>query len=209
MGNSGALPEMLQTAHGALTTGLQLQAAQRVLIRGGTSTVGLTAIAIAHQLGATVIATTRNPARVDLLRQVGADHTVLDDDGLLEAVRVVAPDGLDAALELVSATALPTTLSLIQPGGTGCFVGALAGDWTIPDFSPFTIPKGARLTSHGGEASDLPPAALGRYLEAIEATSLKIVIAHLYSGLDEVASAQQALEPRNQPGKHVVVLATT
>ena len=59
----GALPEMLQTAHGSLTTGLHLQPGQQVLIHGGTSTVGLTAIAIAHQLGATVIATTRKAAR--------------------------------------------------------------------------------------------------------------------------------------------------
>jgi NADPH:quinone reductase len=44
----GALPEMIQTAHGALTTGLQLDPGQKVLIRGGTSTVGLTAIALAH-----------------------------------------------------------------------------------------------------------------------------------------------------------------
>jgi NADPH:quinone reductase-like Zn-dependent oxidoreductase len=58
----GALPEMLQTAHGSLTTGLQLQAGQQVLIHGGTSTVGPTAIAIAHQLGATVIATAQPSA---------------------------------------------------------------------------------------------------------------------------------------------------
>ena len=78
----GALPEMLQTAHGSITAGLHLQAGQHVLIRGGTSTVGLTAIALAHQLGATVIATTRNPGRFDLLEQVGADQTLLDDDTL-------------------------------------------------------------------------------------------------------------------------------
>jgi NADPH:quinone reductase-like Zn-dependent oxidoreductase len=107
----GALPEMLQTAHGALTTGLHLQAGQQVLIHGGTSTVGLTAIAIAHHLGATVIATTRNPARADLLHHVGAGHVVIDDDSLPGTVRGIATEGLDAALEFVSAAALPDVLA--------------------------------------------------------------------------------------------------
>jgi NADPH:quinone reductase-like Zn-dependent oxidoreductase len=202
----GAIPQMVQTAHGSLTTGLQLQTGQTVLIRGGTSTVGLTAIALAHQIGAIVIATTRNPARFDLVKQVGADHTVLDDDTLPNVVRELAPTGLDAAVEFVSATALPTTLSLVRRGGTVCFVGALAGDWTIPDFSPFAIPTGVRLTSYAGEARDLPADALGRYLSAIEADSLEVVIAGVYPGLDEVAKAHDALESGHRPGKHVVVV---
>jgi NADPH:quinone reductase len=202
----GALPEMLQTAHGSITAGLHLQAGQHVLIRGGTTTVGLTAIALAHQLGATVIATTRNPGRFDLLKQVGADQTLLDDT-LPDAVRELAPDGLDAALEFVSATALPVTLSLVHPGGTVCFVGALNGEWTIPDFSPFTIPTGVRLTSYAGDANDLPAGALAQYLRAIEAGSLDIVVARTYAGLDKVAEAQHDLESGHRPGKRVVVLA--
>jgi len=148
----GALPEMLQTAHGSITTGLGLKPGQSVLVHGGTSTVGLTAIAIAHQLGATVIATTRNPASSEVLTWVGADYALVDDDTLPDAIRRLAPGGLDAALEFVSATALPAFLSFIRPGGTRCFVGALSGNWTIPDFDPFTIPTGVRLTSYAGEA---------------------------------------------------------
>ncbi|MGN6221402.1 MAG: zinc-binding dehydrogenase [Microbacterium sp.] len=131
-----------------------------MLIHGGTSTVGLAAIGIAHQLGATVIATSRNRERFDTLTQAGADHALRDDHTLAAAVRAIAPDGVDAALELVGANTLPGTLRLIRPGGTVCFTGALNGHWTIPDFSPFTIPNGVRLTSYAGEARDLPAAAL-------------------------------------------------
>lgn len=204
----GALPEMLQTAHGAITTGLRLQNGQQVLVHGGTSTVGLTAIAIAHQLGATVTATTRNPDRAELLSSVGADHVLIDDESLPEAIRTIAPDGLDAALEFVSATALATTLSAIRPGGAVCFVGALSGTWTIPNFDPFSIPTGVRLTSYAGDATDLPADALGRYLRAIEEGTLNIVIARAYEGLEKVAEAHVDLESRHQPGKYVVVLAT-
>jgi NADPH:quinone reductase-like Zn-dependent oxidoreductase len=202
----GALPEMLQTAHGSLTTALQVQAGQRLLVHGGTSTVGLTAIAIAHRLGVTVIATTRNPARFDLLTRVGADHAVLDDDTLPDSVRELAPDGLDAALEFVSAPALPTTLSLVRPGGAVCFVGALNGEWTIPDFSPFSIPTGVRLTSYAGGADDLPADAFADYLRAIESGALEVVIADTYDGLGRVGEAQQDLESGERPGKHVVIV---
>ncbi|WP_367820506.1 MULTISPECIES: zinc-binding dehydrogenase [unclassified Microbacterium] len=202
----GGLPEMLQTAHGSLTTGLSLQAGQSVLIHGATSTVGLTAVAIAHQLGATVLATTRNPRRADLLTEVGADHVLVDDDTLADAIRAIAPDGIDAALEFVGATTLPAVLSVIHPGGTVCFVGALSGNWTIPDFDPFTIPTGVRLTSYAGEATDLPAAALDTYLKAIEAGTLHTVIAGVHEGLEKVSDAHRNLESRHQPGKYVIVI---
>lgn len=202
----GALPEMLQTAHGSLTAGLGLESGQTVLIHGGTSTVGLTAVAIAHHLGATVVATTRGPARTDVLTHVGADHALVDDDTLADAIRELAPDGIDAALEFVGATALPDVLGLVRQGGTVCFVGALNGAWTIPEFSPFSIPTGVRLTSYAGEASDLPADALDRYLRAIRAGTLKIVIAGVLDGLEEVRDAHRALEARHEPGKYVVTL---
>jgi NADPH2:quinone reductase len=204
----GALPEMLQTAHGSLTTGLHLKAGQQVLIHGGTSTVGLTAIAIAHQLGATVIATTRNATRADRLRRVGADHVVIDDDTLSDAVRAIAADGLDAVLEFVSAAALPDMLGLTRSGGTVCFVGALSGEWTVPDFSPFTIPNGVYLTSYAGEAGDLPAEALSGYLDAIEAGTMNIVISDTYTGLDQVAAAHKDFESTHRVGKRVVVIPT-
>ncbi|MBT2554139.1 zinc-binding dehydrogenase [Arthrobacter sp. ISL-5] len=205
----GALPEMLQTAHGAITTGLRLAAGQRILIHGGTSTVGLTAIAIAHQLGATVIATTRAPASIDLLKRVGADYALIDDERLSETVAEIAPTGVDGVLEFVSAHSLPAMLALIRAGGTVCFIGSLADEWTIAQFSPFEIPNGVHLTSYAGRASDLPTDALARYLAAIEAGTLKIVIAGVYSGLDEVATAHRAFEGERRPGKNVVVLAAT
>jgi NADPH:quinone reductase len=204
----GALPEMLQTAHGSLTTGLHLKAGEQMLIHGGTSTVGLTAIAIAHQLGATVIATTRNAARADLLHDVGADHVVIDDGTLSDAVRAIAADGLDAVLEFVSAAALPDMLALTRSGGTVCFVGALSGEWTIPDFSPFTIPNGVYLTSYAGEVGDLPAEALSRYLDAIEAGTMNVVISDTYTGLDQVAAAHQDFESTHRVGKRVVVIPT-
>lgn len=202
----GALPEMFQTAYGSLTRGLDLKAGQTLLIRGGTSTVGLSAATIAKDLGATVIATTRSEARAGELRAAGVDHPLVDNGTLADQVRELFPDGVDAALELVGCSVLPDTLRTVRRHGTVCFTGALAGQWTIPDFSPFMIPFGVRLTSYGGQAADLPADAFAHQLQAIAEGRLMVPLAKVYHGLEQVRDAQADLESGTTPGKHVVVL---
>jgi NADPH:quinone reductase-like Zn-dependent oxidoreductase len=202
----GALPEMFQTAYGSLTRGLDLKAGQTLLIRGGTSTVGLSAATMAKDIGATVVSTTRHADRTDELQIMGVDHPIVDDGHIAEKVRDLAPQGVDAALELVGCTALPDTLGCVRVHGTVCFTGALAGGWTVPDFSPFMIPSGVRLTSYAGEAADLPAEVFAQQLQAIAAGLLKVPVAKAYRGLEQVRDAQADVESGTTPGKHVVLL---
>lgn len=202
----GALPEMFQTAYGSLSTGLGLQAGQTLLIRGGTSTVGLSAATIAKDLGATVLSTTRSPDRAGELTAAGVDHPLVDDGTLADQVRELMPDGVDAALELVGCSVLADTLRTVRRHGTVCFTGALAGQWTIPEFTPFMIPNGARLTSYAGQAADLPADVFARQLQAIAAGRLDVPVAKVYRGLEKVRDAQAGVESGATPGKHVVVL---
>src|SRR5215210_9216778 len=94
----GAVPEMLQTAHGSLTVGLDVQRGQTLLIRGGTSSVGLTAAILARRRGLAVLATTRSEAKAGALREAGADHVVVDDGAIAARVRELVPGGVDATL---------------------------------------------------------------------------------------------------------------
>jgi NADPH2:quinone reductase len=202
----GALPEMFQTAYGSLSTGLNLQAGQVLLIRGGTSAVGLSAATLAKDLGAAVISTTRRAERADELRAVGVDHPIVDDGAIAKKVRELVPHGVDAALELVGCSVLADTLRTVRCHAAVCFTGALAGQWTIPGFTPFMIPNGVRLTSYAGQAADLPAEAFAGQLRAIAEGRLQVPVAKVYHGLEQVRDAQADLESAATPGKHVVVL---
>jgi NADPH:quinone reductase-like Zn-dependent oxidoreductase len=200
----GALPEMLQTAHGSLHTGLGIQPGQTLLVRGGTSSVGVAAAVLAKEHGLTVLSTTRNPDRLKMLAELGVDHPLVDDGNIAEKVREFFPDGIDAALELVGTNTLPDTLRTLKVHGTVCFTGMLSDAWTIPDFYPIGyLPNGLRLTAYGGESSDLPAAAFQRYVDLVAAGKLPIRIDRVFA-LDEIAEAHQVMESGAAVGKLVV-----
>ncbi|WP_432943764.1 zinc-binding dehydrogenase [Kribbella sp. CA-253562] len=187
----GALPEMLQTAHGSLHTGLAIQPGQSLLVRGGTSSVGLAAAVLAKEHGLTVLSTTRTPARLDVLHDLGVDHPLVDE-------------GVDAALELVGTNVLPDTLRATRVHGTVCFTGMLSDTWTIPDFYPIGyLPNGVRLTAYGGESSDLPAETFQHYVDLVATGRLPIRIDRVFA-LDEIAEAHQVMETGGAVGKLVV-----
>jgi NADPH:quinone reductase-like Zn-dependent oxidoreductase len=143
-----AIPEVYATAWTALHSNLALHSGHSVLIRGATSTVGRAAVNIAADLGAQVIATTRNPAREHELRELGAHEVLIDDGELAPTVRATHRDGVDAVLELVGNSALRDSLKAVRPTGGVCLVGFLGGLEPIAAFDPLLdLPSGVRLTT--------------------------------------------------------------
>jgi NADPH:quinone reductase-like Zn-dependent oxidoreductase len=78
------MPEMLEIAWGSLFRALRLQKGETLLVRGGTTSMGLAAAAIAKNHGVRVVSTTRNPDRFNMLRFSGADEVLLDDADIAE-----------------------------------------------------------------------------------------------------------------------------
>ncbi|PSR81941.1 hypothetical protein BD289DRAFT_438369 [Coniella lustricola] len=90
-----ALPEMLQTTWGALASGLAVVPHESVLVRGGTSSIGLCAIQLLKKkFGASRVgATTRSADRVEMLRAAGADVVFIDGEDGKIAGQVMAGSG--------------------------------------------------------------------------------------------------------------------
>jgi NADPH:quinone reductase-like Zn-dependent oxidoreductase len=201
----GAVPEMLQTAYGSLTVGLDVQPGQSILIRGGTSSVGMAAAILAKQRNLTVLSTTRNAAKAAALVGIGVDHVLTDDGDVAWQTRRIFPDGVDAALELVGTPTLPDTLQATRQHGVVCFTGMLSNVWTVSDFYPIDyIPHGVRLTAYGGDAQDLPQHVLQDYLDSVAAGQVSVPIDHVYK-FEEIVQAHAAMEAGTATGKLVVL----
>lgn len=114
----GALPEMLQTCHGSgHHTRLSIEAGHTLLIRGGTSPIGLTTAAMAARAGAHVIATSRSDLKAQLLRTAESKDVLIDNGELPPSLRGTHPDGGDRVLELVGASTMLDSLRCGRTGG--------------------------------------------------------------------------------------------
>jgi NADPH:quinone reductase-like Zn-dependent oxidoreductase len=201
----GAIPEMLQTTLGSLRVGLEVAAGQTLLVRGGTSSIGRTAIRLAKKLGLTVLATTRSLDKADELRTCGADEVVVDGGTLAEPVRALCPNGVDRVLDLIGTTTLHDSLRAARVGGIVCMTGILGGSWSVADFQPFLyIPTGVKLTAYSGGAEDLQSADLQAFVDDVASGAQSIDRGRTFR-LDEIVDAHRTMEANRAKGKLVVL----
>ncbi|HEY7264406.1 MAG TPA: zinc-binding dehydrogenase [Trebonia sp.] len=203
-----ALPETYLTAQGSLDAlGIVPDSQGRLLIRGGTSSVGMAAASIASGYGVETTATTRSRGKTGALAAAGADHALVDDGGSLAAgLHAIWPGGPDYVLDLVGADTIANSLRLVRRGGTVCMTGSLSG-WAIRDFEPVAmIPSGTRLTAfhsdHLKGASGTT--VLQRIIRQVESGACRPIIDRVFA-LEDIVAAHQYMESNQAAGKLVVV----
>jgi len=202
----GALPEMFQTAHGSIHTGLRVGKGDSILIRGGTSSIGLTVASLAKRQGVTVAATTRNPQKTDVLKQAGVDHVIFDDGrSLVDKVVSALGSGADGVLDLIGTTTLADSLRCAGPGGRVCMTGILSGEWIWNEFEPLVdIPNGVFLTSYSGGSEDVTAEELQSFVDDVAAGNVPVALDRTFA-LDEIVEAHRYMEANRAKGKLVVL----
>ena len=200
-----ALPETYLTAQGSLDA-LSVVPGSRLLIRGGTSSVGMAAASIASGHGIETAATTRRQDKIDALTAAGVDHVLVDDGSLAPSLYAVWPEGPYYVLDLVGANTAVDSLRLVRRSGTVCVSGSLSG-WLIPDFEPIAmIPSGTRLTAFHSDSlkGNAGRTVLQRIVHEIETGVYRPNLDRVFD-LDDIVAAHDYMENNQARGKLVVV----
>ena len=207
-----ALSESYATAWTCLHRNLSLGEGQSLLIRGGTSALGQAAINIARSAGAHVLATTRQPERLETLREIGAAEALLEGSDLSRRVRDLFPRGIDAVLDLVGNSTLLDSLAMVRPDGRVCMAGFLGGASPIERFDPLLhMPSGVHLSFFASAFT------FGTADYPLSAVPLQEIIDRAAQGVyqakparvfpfEEIQDAHRLMEANGANGKIVVTL---
>ncbi len=209
---AGAMPEVFITAHDALFTRANLQMGERVLIHAAASGVGTAAIQLAHAASAIVYGTSRTAAKLEKVRALGLDETIVVEKSPEQFVKRVREltggAGVDVIIDLVGGHYFPANLKALASRGRIICVGTTAGRKAEIDLALVLRTRAtivgtvlrARSTEEKAEATRrfidhvLPLVACGRVRPFLD----RVFPAH------EVQSAHRYIESNESCGKVVL-----
>lgn len=207
---AAAIPEAFLTAYLNLFELGRLASGETVLVHAGASGVGVAAIQLAREAGATVLATARGEAKLDLCRSLGATAAILPQDGdFAPAVREATQGaGVHLVLDFVGAPYWAGNVEVLRRGGRLILIGFLGGSQGDFDLGPILrkslVVQGTTL--RGMPAADkagLVERAGDFLLPRLAAGRLRAVIDRVYP-LAEAAAAHAHMAGNQNLGKIVL-----
>lgn len=143
MAEAAALPETWFTVWANLADLGRLKAGERLLVHGGSSGIGLTAIQLARHLGVTSFVTVGSEEKARFCRDFGADHAInyRETDFVQEVKALTGGEGVDVVLDMVGAPYLQKDVALLRRDGRLVLIAFLEGSKTEFDFMPVMLKR--------------------------------------------------------------------
>ena len=211
--HAAAIPETFFTVWTNLFERGRLAAGERVLIHGGSSGIGTTAIQLARAFGAVAIATAGSEGKCDACRSLGAARAInYHVEDFVAAVRdETAGEGVDLVLDIVGGDYLPRNLECLRLDGRLVQIGLIGGSKVALDLRAI-LQK--RLTLTGSTLRARTPAEKGAIARDLERAVWPLLdrgdvrpIVHAEFPLARAADAHRELEAGNVIGKVILTVA--
>lgn len=203
--HAAALPETYFTVwHNVFERG-QLKAGESILIHGGASGIGTTAIQLAKALGCTVVTTVRNAEKAEAVKSLGADHAILykDNDWLAEAKAAVK--GVDVVLDMVGGDYIGKDIELLKPDGRLVIIATQIGAMSTINGAMLMMKRltvtGSTLRPQSVEAKGRMAAGLRERAWPLLASGKIKPVIHKTFPLAQAAQAHAELERADHVGK--------
>jgi NADPH2:quinone reductase len=204
---ASTIPIPFGTADDCLFEYGRLQKGETVLVQAGSSGVGLAAIQLAKRAGATVITTASSEAKLDRLRELGADHGIdyLRDDFASEVKKITDGRGVDVLVDGVGGEVTQRGFGIVAYKGRVLMYGTVARDFTKYDLSEMRMNKsitGVSLTPEFG--SDRVVSMIEGHFRDVARGELRAIVDRSFP-LSEAAAAHAYIESRQAFGRVLLI----
>jgi len=141
MEQAAGLPENVFTVWNNVFDRARLVSGETLLVHGGSSGIGLTAIQLGKCFGARVIATAGNAEKITFCRDLGADHAInyRTQDFVTEVARLTDGRGVDVVLDMVGGDYVQRNLACLALEGRLAQIAFLQGSRVELDLRPLML----------------------------------------------------------------------
>ena len=207
---AAGLTEVFLTAFQCLRTIAHIKPAQRALIHGGASGVGLAATQLCRYWGVHSAVTASSEEKLSLCEQNGAEHLInYKQQAFDDVLKMEWPEGVDMVLDMVGGDYLNRNLKVLKQDGKVVYLAMLAGRYADNLDMALLLGKRASIigTTLRNRSDDYKADLIRNFaavcLPAFESGELKVNIDTHYH-IDDISKTHARLEKNDTQGKLVV-----
>ena len=210
---AAGVPENFFTVWVNLFETCRLKAGEKLLVHGGSSGIGLTAIQLAKAFGAEVFTTVGNEEKAAFCKSIGADHVFnyKTQDWMGEIATITQKKGVNVILDMVGGSYIEKNMRSLALEGRYCFIAFLEGGKVEIDFRPLMMKRQTITGSTLRARPDHQKAAIAVALKAnvwplLTAKKVRPVINKTFN-LEQIVDAHRLMESSVHIGKIMLKVA--
>jgi putative PIG3 family NAD(P)H quinone oxidoreductase len=207
---AAALPEALFTVWISLFEQASLQPGERLLVHGGASGIGTTAIQLATAFGAQVFTTAGTAAKCEACVRLGARRAInyREEDFVAAMMAATGGEGVDVVLDMVGAPYIERDLDVLATGGRLSYISYVAGRAATFDIQRLMLRRlhitGTTLRHRSiADKGRIATLLRRRVWPLLEEGRIRPVISEVFP-LEQAAAAHRQLEGDGNVGKIVL-----